>query len=89
MAISNILKFQAKNKEEEHKETEEREEEHKKIDENEEKPQDKITELPVKLSSLKKGRKMKKSVSLNYTGPGGIEAVFPTPKKKNKNKKKN
>lgn len=50
---------------------------------------DQVLELPTKLQDHKiKG--MKKSVSLNYTGPGGFEVAFQqTPKKKpGKNKKK-
>jgi len=48
---------------------------------------DSVAELPIKLQSQTSGGRMKKSVSMNYSGPGGIEAAMQTPKKKLQNKK--
>ena len=53
-----------------------------------EKPLDQVAELPSKPQSKLPGGRMKKSVSMNYTGPGGIEAAMQTPKKKNNNRSK-
>lgn len=48
---------------------------------------DSVAELPIKLQPQANGGRMKKSVSMNYSGPGGIEAALQTPKKKLQNKK--
>lgn len=67
-------------------------EEQEKIEEqeSEEKPLDKVDDLPAKLPAKRKGGKMKKSVSMNVAGPGGMEAAFPFNKKKKqgRNRKK-
>ena len=55
--------------------------------ESEEKPLDQVAQLPPRLGPKKKG-KMKKSVSMNVTGPGGMEAALQTPKKQNRGKNK-
>lgn len=49
---------------------------------------DKVADLPLKLESMNKAGKMKKSVSLSCTGAGGMEAAMQSPKKKNNNKKR-
>lgn len=52
-------------------------------------PMDSVAELPMKLQSQNKsGKGIKKSVSMHYAGPGGMEAALQTPKKKTTNKKK-
>lgn len=48
---------------------------------------DVVAELPSQLKSEKGGR-MKKSISLNYTNPGGFEAAMQTPSKRNNKRKK-
>lgn len=51
-------------------------------------PRDRVTELPSKLQSNQGVGRMKKSVSMNYAGPGGMDGALQTPKKKNTNKRK-
>lgn len=53
----------------------------------EEKPLDKVDDLPVSLPPKKKKGGMKKSVSMNVAGPGGMEGAFSSSKKNHKKKK--
>lgn len=61
------------------------EEEDSKIPEQNSPPRDSVAELPVKLQT---SGKIKKSVSMNYYGPGGMEVALQTPVKKSKNKRR-